>query len=877
MTDPGPAWRRYLRFWGRDVDADVDDELRFHLDMRAEEKIHAGVDPGEARRLAMARFGDVDTVRSALTRIGRGRLRGERRRAAIVDLVQDLEYGVRILRRQRLPALVIVLCLALGIGATTTVFSLGDALLLRPLPFPNASRLVQVGTARLNDNTPGVSSFEDFSDWRDRQRSFAALGAIDREAYVVVTGQAVRVTGASVTSGVFTALGVRPLRGRLLLSADDSAGAPRVAVVSAGFAARMLSGVDRAVGRTVRLDDRVYDVVGVLDDGAAYPDGTEVWTAMARAPEPSQRNSRSLDLIGALREGGSLEEARNDLAAVSADLRRLYPDMSGNLSAVVRPLRERYVGAARPAFLVLAAAGLILLLIACANVASLQLARTAARTREMALRTALGAARGRLIRLLLTESVILAVVGGAVGVGIALLATDLVTRAIPMRLAAWMTPAVDLRVLAFTLLVSTLSGIAFGMLPALRLAEPAPARMLHGGARAGVDLRRTMLQRGLVAAEIALSTVLLIGAGLAVQSVLRLTRQNPGFDAQGVTTFRIAMQGPRYEAAEARVGLVRDLLERIALIPGVGQAGAASHLPIADCCSRFGLRVDGAADPEREIMVTGNVVTPGFFPAVGMELVRGRFLTQADREGAPEAMVINRTFEHELFGGVDAVGRVVHRGSTDAIVVGVVGDVKQTALSDAPEPQFYASHDQMAWDALTFAVRLERGDPGETIARIRRNLHELDPALPLYRVAAYPELLERAVASERVLGALLAGFAVAALVLATAGIYGVTSYYVAQRTSEMSIRIALGARPGRVAAMVVWQAGVLAGAGLAVGLAAGVLVGRALSRLFFGVSAMEPMVYGMAVVLLGGTAVVACLGPARRATAASPMAALNAE
>jgi predicted permease len=639
----------------------------------------------------------------------------------------------------------------------------------------------------------------------------------------------------------------------------------------------MLNGLDSAVGRTVRLDDRVYDVVGVLDDGAAYPEGTEVWTAMARAPEPSLRSTRFLDLIGALREGGSLEEARNDLAAISADLRRLYPDLSGSISAVVRPLRERYVGAARPAFLLLAAAALILLLIACANVASLQLARTTARTREMALRTALGAARGRLIRLLLTESVILAVVGGAVGVGIALLATDLVARAIPVRLAAWMTPAVDLRVLAFTLLVSTLSGIAFGMLPALRLAEPAPARMLHGGARAGIDLRRTVLQRGLVAAEIALSTVLLIGAGLAVQSVFRLTRQNPGFDAQGVTTFRIAMQGPRYDAAETRVGLVRDLLERIVSIPGVGQAGAASHLPIADCCSRFGLRVDGAADPEREILVTGNVVTPGFFPAVGMELVRGRFLTEADREGAPEAMVINRTFERELFGGVDAVGRVVHRGSTGAIVVGVVGDVKQTAMSDAPEPQFYASHDQLAWDALTFAVRLERGDPGQTIARIRRELHELDPALPLYRVAAYPELLERAVASERVLGALLAGFAVAALVLATAGIYGVTSYYVAQRTSEMSIRIALGARPGRVAAMVVRQAGVLAGAGLAAGLAAGVLVGRALSRLFFGVSAVEPMVYGVAVVLLGGTAVVACLGPARRATAASPMAALNAE
>ena len=848
--------------------------------MRTEEQVRRGLSEAEARRITMERFGDLASVHVALGSIDRERVRSERRRAAVTDLGQDIAYAMRVLAKRPLSAAIIVFCLALGIGATTTVFSVGDALLLRPLPYPNGDRLVQVGTVRGSGSGLRVASFEDYADWRERQRTFDALGAIQRETYLIVTDDAVRLAnGASVTSGLFAALGVRPLRGRLFTGADDAPGATVVAIVTGPFADRVLGGVDRAVGSMLRLGERRVEVVGVLPVGSAYPDGVEVWTSMPRAPVPQERGTRTLDLVGALRHGIPVDAAQRDLAGIMAQIAREDRSLDSTVTAGIRPLRDRYVGAARPAFAAIAAAAALLLLIACANVASLQLARGSARAREIAVRSALGATRRRVLRLLLTESVILAVLGGGAGVGVTLVSSGVVALSIPTNFAAWMTPELDLRVLAATLLIASVTGVAFGLVPALRLSRVAPARTLRAGGRSGLDPTRLALQRGFVAVQMALSVVLLVGAAMAATSFSRLTSQDPGFSTAGVMTFRLAMRGERYDDAGQRIRLIEGLVEQLRAVPGVEAVAAASHVPIADCCSRFGLHVEGEAhESTTEHMVTGNVVTPDFFSTLRIQFVSGRTFAESDRSSTPRVVVINETFAREYFPGREPLGRIVHEGGSDATVIGVVRDVKQTTLMDAPEPQFYQPQSQAAWDVLTIVMRLRGSTPPAPVVTAARGiLRGIDPLLPLYRTTTLDQVLESALESQKMFRTLLQGFALVALVLAAAGMYGVTSYYVAQRIPELGIRLALGAQPGSLMRLILRQGAVLAGVGAIAGLAGALIAARLLATMLYGVSASEPLTYLFAAGLLALMTLVACIGPARRATTVEPLVALRSE
>ena len=878
--DRPPGWRRLFRLKDRDVETAIDDELRFHLEMRTEEKVRLGLPESDARRAALERFGDVAAVHSALGSIDRERERSERRREAVIDLAQDTVYSARVLLRKPLTALIIVLCLALGIGSATTVFSVGDALLLRPLPYPNGSRLVQVGTTRGADKRITVASFEDYADWRDRQRTFDALGAYQRQTHTIVTDDAVRLSaGARVTSSVFAALGIRPLRGRLFATADDGPSAPVVAVVTAPFADRMLGGVDRAVGSMLRLGERRVEVIGVLAAASAFPEGIETFTNMPQAVVPENRGSRSLELIGALRPDVTVEAAQRDLAGISLQVAREHSDLDTTVSAGVRPLRDRYVGSARSAFGAIAAAATLLLVIACANVASLQLARGSARAREIAVRTALGATRSRVLRLLLTESLILAVIGGAAGIGVAMVSTRVVALSIPTEFELWMTPELDVRVLLAALVISTITGIAFGLAPALRLSRIAPARSLHDGGRGGVDLSRLKLQRTFVAVQMALSVVLLVGAAMAATSFSRLTTQDPGFSTSGVTVFRLGMRGERYENADRRIQLVESLEEQLRAVPGVEVIAAGSHVPIADCCSKFGLHVEGEVrGSSSEHMVTGNVVTPDFFKALGIRFISGRTFAASDRRNSPPVVIINETFARQFFPGREALGMTVYEGSDELTVIGVVRDVKQTTLMDAPEAQFYMPQSQKAWDALTFVLQVRDGvQTTPIIAEARRILRGIDPLVPLYRTTAMDRILENALTSQRMFRTLLQGFAVIALVLAAAGMYGITSYYVAQRIPELGIRLALGARPSSLLRLVLRQGLVLAVIGAIAGLNAAAIAASVLSRMLYGVGADEPVVYAIAIGLLSLTTLVACIGPALRATSVEPLTALRSE
>ncbi|HKG95934.1 MAG TPA: ABC transporter permease [Gemmatimonadaceae bacterium] len=881
-----PSWRRHLRVWGRSVDDDVDAELAFHLEMRVAEYVARGLAPDEARRRAQARFGELRPVRAECVDIGHRRRKTMRRAELVGTLRQDLRYAARTLRRQKLPAAVMVLCLALGIGGATTVFSVADTMLLRPLPFPNGDRIVTVGSQRVGrDPRPGVSSLPDIADWRARQRVFVDLGGIRPADFTLLLDggrRPLRVRGARVTAGAFRALGVRPEAGRAFAESEDRPGAPRVVVVSRTLADRELGGAAGVLGRAVQLNGEPYAVVGVLPDEWRYPESAELWVPLALDPAREGRGSRFLWTLAALAPGVTLERARREMAAIGDALAREHPNDDVGYTVGVEPMRERYVGAARPAFVLMGAAAVLLFLVAGSNVVTLQLARAAGRSREVAVRSAIGASRGRLVAQLLTESVMLALAGGALGSGLAVLGSRLLARSVAGDLPPWMTFDVDLRVLAFTLAVSAAAGIAFGLVPALRLSRAGgetAARALRDGGRGGLDLTRGRLYRGLVIAQVALSLVLLTGAALAVQSFRRLQRVDPGFDPRGVMTFRVTLQGPRYDASPARAGVIAAITEGARALPGVVAAGATTHIPINGCCSQFGFNVEGQPDDAaHRAMATGSLVTPGFFRAMGIPLLRGRDFTAADGRDAPRVTVVSESFAARFWPNADALGKRLHLGYDWWTVVGVVRDVKQGTLADAPEPQFYRPHAQDPWEDMTVAVRVPPSrDPASLAAELRAAVRAADPSLPAFGFTTMPERMARAVAAQRLYGLLFAAFAAVSLALATAGVYGVMAYYVSRRTGEIGIRMALGADRARVLALVLRQGAAVAAAGVALGLAASVLAARGLAGVLYGVRTSEPLTCAAVAVVLGVTVLAAAYGPARRASAIEPMRALRAE
>lgn len=877
MPGQKPAWHRYLHFWGSNIEEDVRAELEFHLEMRVKEYVARGMSPIEARRLAAERFGDAARAKEECVVIDETHSRSLGRAHFLAGLGHDVVFAGRLLRRQRLPSVVATLCLALGIGATTTMFSIGNTLLLRPMPYPTADRVVMIQTERLNEKgTTTVSSYPDFVDWRMRAGSFEEMGAIGRTGFTMQLATPYRANGGVISAGFFRVLGVVPEAGRLFTDAEDRVGGPKVMLVSHAFAEQSLGGAAGAIGKEFIVAGQKTVIVGVIPDAGRFPSSGQVWIPLARDPSAS-RGNRNIEVMGALKRGVTVASARQEMKLIGARLAQEHPDNDAYVGAVILPLRDYYLRGVRDGLYALSGATLLVLLIACTNVAALQIARASARAREIAVRTAIGASRTRIVRQLLTEAVMLAVAGGAGGVLLALAGIKYVGAAFASSVPSWMTFHVDSAALAFTLAVSMAVGIAFGILPALRLARVDPSDVLRGG-QSGMGVARGLLQRGFVVAEIALSVMLVIGAALAIQSAARLQAVPLGLDPTNVVTFRVSLQGSRYDE-QREVGRVISELEHAMLaMPGIEGAGATTYVPINGCCSQFGTKIAGRdTDLRHLLMVTGNMITPGFFRALRIPLLSGRELTDADDRDAPKVVIINETFAKRYWPAGDALGHEIDTGNGMSRIVGIVGDIKQSRMTMPPEPQFYRPHLQDSWNAMTFTVRVRGEKPERIMPDVRRAFKAIDPTSPLYGVAT----LESAVASEvdpvRLFSILFSAFAAVALALATAGVYATMSFFVSQRTRELGLRVALGAAPSRVVALVLRQGTFMAVIGGALGVGVGVFGARMLAHSLYGVSASEPLVYVTGAAVLTLAAMLASYGPARRASSVDPMIALRTE
>ncbi|HEU4563113.1 MAG TPA: ABC transporter permease [Gemmatimonadaceae bacterium] len=795
-------------------------------------------------------------------------------------LLQDLRYALRSLVRRPGFTAIVVLTLAIGIGANSAIFSVVNGVLLRPLPYREPERLVLLWTMLPNFGRETVS-LPDFRDWRDQGRSFTDVAALANSSFSVSgEGEPERVDAAYVTANFFHTLGVPLARGRAFTPQEEVENS-RVVIVSHGFWQRRLGARPGVVGEPLSLSGVPYTIVGIAPEGLRVDGEHQLWVPLNTADQKAPRRGDFLTVIARLRPGVTIEGAQAELSGIMHRLARQYPQTNDGVDAQVMSLREQVVGGIRPALLVFMGAVALVLLIACANVANLMLARAAGRDREMAVRAALGAGRGRLVRQMLTESIVLALAGAALGLVLAVWGVAALRRASPGNLPRVDAIAVDGRVLAFTLLLAVGVGVLFGLAPALRLSAHALAARLRDGMRGiagGTGLRE---MRGLlVLAEVALAVMLLAGAGLLIRSFDKLQRVDLGVRPDGVLTAFMVPPRVRYEEMPQVAAFYDRLLEALRRAPAAREVALASDVPLSGGASYWSFRVEGrpqAGPGQSEPDAQPYTVTPGFFRALSIPVVRGRVFTDQDREGAVRVAVVNQTLARKHFPGADPIG---HRISTDGeswyTIVGIVGDTRQTEVSGEPYAQMYFPYAQRPTRAMMVVMRTD-GDPIAATGALKQAVKAVDADIAVARISSMRQLIDRAIAQPRVNTVLLGIFAAVALLLAAVGIYGVTSYAVAQRTREIGVRMALGAHPGDVLRLVVRQGMAPVLLGLAAGLVAALAATRVMRTLLFGVSAGDPLTFGAITIVLGAIALLAAVLPARRAARVDPIEALRAE
>jgi predicted permease len=859
-------------------DRELDDEVRAYVEALTEEKMRQGRTPEEARRAARIELGGIEQVKEEVREVRAG--------AWLDSLLQDLRYGARMLRKNPGFTAITVLTLALGIGANTAIFSVVNAVLLRPLPYTNPQQLIMIKESSQRVGVHSLS-YPDFLDWRTQSRTVAQMALLNNRAFNLSgVAQPENIEGYAVSPNCLSLLGVRPFLGRDFVPSEEAPGTAPVVMLSYPLWQSHLGADPDAIGKTITLDGRSFTIIGVLPPNFRLDDKTDaiapigVWAA-----DMMDRGDRGdMEVLGRLAPGSTFQQTRAELDTIAINLQKAYPVLNAGVGISVTTVRDQLVGDTRPAILVLFGAVVFVLLIACVNVANLFLVRGAARSKEIAIRQACGASRSRLVRQMLTESFLLAAVGGALGILVGALGVFGLKHLISTDMLRGINLAVDRNVMLFTAAMVVLVAIAFGLVPAWEASQPRVQETLKEGGRGCTSSVAQHRLRGLLAmAETALALILLVGAGLMMKSMYRLLKVNPGFQSDRVLTMEIDLRTIHYSKSPARINFWQQLLEKVRAIPGVENASIGTALPLAGSHNRGDITIEGIPVPD-----IGNFPHPDYHyisadytTVLGIPLMRGRTFTDADTETAPRVGLINATMARRYWPKEDPLGKRFHWGRPVwndpwITIVGVVGDTKLYGLSNPARLEIYLPFRQEPPTDMYLILR-SAIDPASLTLSVRSAVAAIDRDQPVFGVITMRQLVDNSVSTPHLTLVLLNLFSGLALVLAAVGIYGVISYSVQQRTHEIGIRMALGARRSNVLHLIVGQGVKLAAVGIVIGIAAALGLMRLMSSLLFGVSANDPVTFTAAALVLLFVAIAACYIPARRAIAVDPMNALRYE
>lgn len=815
------------------------------------------------------------------------------------NMLQDIRYGFRrLLKRPGITAIAIV-SLALGIGATTSIFSVVNAVLLRPLPYADSQRLVilwetnsQHIAALMNLQNRNQVAAANFLDWNKQNQVFEEMAAVRFLNFNLTGGdRPERIPGAIVTQNLFSVLGVKPVLGRSFLPEDAQAGRERVAILSDVLWQRRFGANPNVIGQKLPLNNEIVSVIGVMPPQFQYPDDAELWVlSRLEVPEaPGAANANVLTnrvlhylmVIARLKPGVTTQQAQADMKNIASNLQSQYPDTNGSAGVSVVTMQEDIVGDIRPTLRILLGVVVFVLLIACANIANLLLARATSQRQEIAVRIALGANRARIIRQILTESVLLAMAGGILGVLLAYLGIQLLVGLSPSDIPRVKEINLDSYVLGWSLLISVLTGVLSGLAPALRISKPNPNETLQEGGR-GADPGAThhRVHNLLVVAEVSVSLVLLIGAGLLIKSFIHLQQVDPGFKSENVLTMRLALPAYKYTSEEQSKAFTTELLHGVKNLPGVDSVAITTALPLSRTEAASSFTVEGQPLPSSGNLPIANwrVVSPEYFQVLSIPLTQGRTFTERDGKDVSSVVIINQNMARSVFPNENPIGKrlVLGANKSPSEIVGVVGNVRHSGLDAEPKPEMYVSYLQTVRASYTVAVRTNV-DPSSMVASVRNEIQAIDKDQPISGVKTLNELRAESLAQLRFNTLVLSVFAALGLILAAIGIYGVMSYSVAQRTHEIGVRMALGAQPKNVLRLVLGQGMVLVLIGVAIGLAISVAVTRLMASLLFGVTATDPITFVIVALVLTLVALLANYIPARKATGVDPLIALRYE
>jgi putative ABC transport system permease protein len=873
------------------LDRDLDEELRSHIEMRAADNLAAGMSPEDARYEAQRRFGNTALLKE------------DTRNADIVSWLdvaaRDFRYALRMLQRSPGFTAVAVLTLALGIGANTAIFSVVNSVLIRPLPYHDPASLVMVWETNSQHPKPhNTVSPPNFLDWQSRNTVFSDMAYIaDVRNNLTGNGDPEEVVVQAVSANFFSVLGVNPILGSGFTPENGQPGHDDVVILSYGLWKERLAADPAIVGKSILLNGKPQTVVGVapqnfnwfIKDSSLTGAKPRMWSPFV-FPESfhdHKQIGRFLTVAARLKPGVTAAQAQTEMTAIAAQLEHEYPDFDGHWSVNIVPLRQQISGELRPALLILFGAVAFVLLIACANVSSLLLARAASREREMAIRTAIGASRWRIARQLLMESLLLAVIGGGIGVTLTVVGTNALLAASPRNLLDLSSISIDLRLLAFAAGATLLAGLLFGFLPSYVSAHSQISQTLREGGRgSSAGKRRGFARSAFVVTQLSLALVLLAGSGLLIRSFARLVGVHPGFDTSHLLTFKATLPRSKYSTDPLRMAFFRQLLTRIGTVPGVRSATMESFPPLMGLGSATGVHI--LSQPQQSLMdlpVAGvRIVGPDYFPSMGIPLRAGRFFSEQEMAEERHVTIVNQAFVDKYLNGVNPLGQkaAIYMKSFNeseihpSEIIGVVGDVRAMGLDVAAEPSVYWPYPELVMSGMTILVRTS-GDPLSVVSAIHAELQQLDREQPMASIATMDQLLADSLSRSRFTMLLLGIFAAFALLLAAVGIYGLIAYSVTQRTQELGIRIALGAQRRDVLRLVLSQGTRLTLFGLVLGIAAAIGITRLMASLLFDISATDPLTFAGVAALLAFVALLACFIPARRATRVDPIVALRYE